>query len=409
MTISQQDWLNFITKLSKVDQMAGALVENYIDTHGLDDPNLISTAYNIATKYSEAAGALAAEWYDSIAEMSGVSVPSAEVAATPEYSEVAKAVNGTKKTGNPKQVGNATSRLVKRTGVDTTMNNAIRDGAQWAWIPHGDTCSFCLTLASRGWQAASRKLQKEGHAEHIHANCDCTFAVRFGKDTQYAGYDPDKYLEMYNEAEGRSAKDKINAMRRAHYAENKDKINAQKRIAYAERKMRNDENTSDAKDVTGVLNENLSKNKSLVVNASEYIAPDGQVYKVNGNNILIDHNEEEKETAALLSRALGEKVELCPRVCGKIEGVETPDYLVGDYKERWDRKGLNGSGKDAMRDAIKRHRGQAENFIVDISNWKGEEKAAIDQIDRVFSSYNTSFVNSVIVTKEGKIIKAMKK
>ena len=213
-------------------------MEHFIDTHSLDDPDLISTAYNICTKYSEAAGALAAEWYDTVAEMSGVSVPLAEVADTPDYGEVAKAINGTRKTGNPKTVSDSISRLVKRTGVDTTMKNAIRDGAQWAWIPHGDTCSFCLTLASRGWQPASKSQMKGDHAEHIHANCDCTFAIRFGNDTKYAGYDPDKYLEMYNEAEGRSAKDKINAMRRAHYAENKDKINAQKRMAYAARKNR---------------------------------------------------------------------------------------------------------------------------------------------------------------------------
>lgn len=409
MTISSQDWKNFINKLSKIDQTAGALMEYYIDTHGIDNPEIVNYAYSLTSKYGEAAGALAAEWYDQVAEASGKALPAAEAAEVPEYKEVAKAVNGTKKTGNVKTVANSVGRLVKRTGVDTTMKNAIRDHAEWAWIPNGDTCVFCLTLASNGWQPASESQMHGGHADHIHANCDCTFAVRFDKNTKYSGYDPAKYKQMYDEAEGIRSKDKINAMRRANYAENKDKINAQKRIAYAERKMRNDASTSGPKDITGLFKDNLSKNRSFVTNASEYIAPDGQTYKVNGNNILIDHNEEEKETAALLSRALGEKVELCPRVCGKIEGVETPDYLVGDNKERWDRKGLNGSGKDAMRDAIKRHRGQAENFIVDISNWKGEEKAAIDQIDRVFSSYNTSFVNSVIITKDGEIKKALKR
>ena len=89
------------------------------------------------------------------------------------------------------------ARLVKQVGADTTLKNAKRDGAQFAWIPHGDTCAFCITLASRGWQYMSDEALKGGHAEHIHANCDCEYAVRFDGHSTVAGYDPDKYLEEY--------------------------------------------------------------------------------------------------------------------------------------------------------------------------------------------------------------------
>jgi uncharacterized protein VirK/YbjX len=78
---------------------------------------------------------------------------------------------------------------------------------------------------------------KNGHAEHIHGNCDCAYAVRFNSKTNYAGYDPDKYLAMYNSTSGTPTQ-KINAMRREFYAENKEEINAQKRDAYAKRKER---------------------------------------------------------------------------------------------------------------------------------------------------------------------------
>ena len=98
-------------------------------------------------------------------------------------------------------------------------------------MPQGDTCAFCITLASRGWQRASKKAIRKGHAEHIHAHCDCTYAVRHDSRTNVAGYDPEKYLKMYNDADG-----DINAMRRAQYQENKDEINAQKRKAYEARK-----------------------------------------------------------------------------------------------------------------------------------------------------------------------------
>ena len=176
--------------------------------------------------------------YDAIAMASGVAVPAALPASVPTVGEVAKTITGTLKTGNDNIVAESIGRLVKQTGVDTTMKNALRDGAEWAWIPSGDTCAFCITLASRGWQRASRDAIKNGHAEHIHANCDCTYAVRFDKKTNVAGYRPDEYRAMYENADGRTPTEKINAMRREFYADNAAEINAQKRDAYEKRKER---------------------------------------------------------------------------------------------------------------------------------------------------------------------------
>ena len=76
---------------------------------------------------------------------------------------------------------------------------------------------------------------KGNHAQHIHANCDCTFAVRFDEKSSY---DPQKYAEIYYSAEGSSSTDKINSIRRELYKTNGDTIREQKRIAYAKRKER---------------------------------------------------------------------------------------------------------------------------------------------------------------------------
>ena len=124
-------------------------------------------------------------------------------------------------------------RLVKRVGADTMLKNAERDHAQFAWIPMGDTCAFCMTLASRGWQYMSKDAMKHGHAEHIHANCDCQYAIRFDEKSTVEGYDPDRYREMYDNAEGGTSQEKINAMRRVKYTENPQKIREQKRDWYA--------------------------------------------------------------------------------------------------------------------------------------------------------------------------------
>ena len=219
---------SYHARLSKLNEKAGQLMQEYVAAHGIEDgPALIAYAHALVTKYGEGSAELACQMYDAMAEASKASVPAAEPAATANYGEVARMVNATKRQ-NPANLPNGVRRLVKRAGADTTLHNAIRDGAEWAWVPHGDTCPFCIMLASNGWQKARAKLLKGGHAEHIHANCDCEFAVRFDRSTTVAGYDPEKYLRQY-----RAAGSDVNAWRRIDYAAHRERINAQKRAAYA--------------------------------------------------------------------------------------------------------------------------------------------------------------------------------
>ena len=84
----------------------------------------------------------------------------------------------------------------------------------------------------------SKRALKNGHAEHIHSNCDCMYAIRFNDDTRYRGYNPDVYRRQYDNADGDTPTQKINAMRRAFYAKNAEEINEQKRDAYEKRKER---------------------------------------------------------------------------------------------------------------------------------------------------------------------------
>jgi hypothetical protein len=248
--ITRTAWNNYIKVLRKMSDrattemlaMVNKLSGQYNDgiiTQTEYENALIDYAYALATKYGEGAAAAACEMYDAIQALQGGGNP-AVPAETATIGETAKAVKGTLKTGNPQIVADAVGRLTKLAGVDTMQQNAIENGDEWAWIPRGDTCAFCLTLASRGWQKASKQAIKNGHAEHVHANCDCTFAVRkAGSDLNVEGYDPQKYEDMYHDADGNTPTQRINAMRREFYDKNKQVINAQKRSAYAKRMERN--------------------------------------------------------------------------------------------------------------------------------------------------------------------------
>lgn len=241
MTVSSRDWQAFIGRLRAINEAAADEMRRYIARYGLvDSEALIRYAYALVTRYGEASAALSAEMYDAIAALSGVSLPAAVVAPTAEYGETAAAMYATSAGGNPEQVAAAVSRLVKLPGADTMLQNAIRDGAQWAWIPSGDTCAFCIALASQGWTYASKKVLKGNHAEHIHGNCDCMFMVRHDPFTTVEGYgDGEAYKAMYEgakldewntpdgkppagheSAERESARNRVNALRRQFYREN---------------------------------------------------------------------------------------------------------------------------------------------------------------------------------------------
>lgn len=246
--IPRKSWNNYIERLSQIDKTAGNKMRAFIGVNGFPETYeqtqaLIRYGNGLVMKYGEASSALACEMYDALSALEGASVPPAEPAPLPQYGETAKAINGTVKLANAEIVAGAVERLVKLPGADTMIQNAKRDNAEYAWIPNGDTCAFCLTLASRGWQNASKAILQGGHAEHIHAHCDCTFAIRHNPETTVQGYDPEKYKEMYYDApldgEAPTSQNRINALRREAYAQNKEKINVQKRAAYQKRKELN--------------------------------------------------------------------------------------------------------------------------------------------------------------------------
>lgn len=246
MIITKRAWGRYIRILRSLsDKAAEAMAKeaNRLKNEGVSaeggGARLNDYAYAIATKYGEGSAAMACEMYDAIAALNGANVPPAMPAEPATRWETTKAVRGTLLM-NEDVMPAAVGRLVKLAGVDTIQQNAIRDGAEWAWIPSGDSCAFCRMLASNGWQKASVKAIKNGHAQHIHNNCDCTYAVRFDGKSTVSGYDPDALYEEYRQARDEAGsgktRDIVNAMDRKDYKRNRDEINARKRLEYAKRK-----------------------------------------------------------------------------------------------------------------------------------------------------------------------------
>lgn len=244
MIVSEEAWTRYTDLLSKVDNEATQKMLKFIERHPIEDASdidaWIAYAFGLSTKYGEAAAALAAEMYDEIGALEGEYLDPAEPADTASADEVRMTVLGVlDSVVDHAVVAMAVGRLVKRAGADTVLRNAIRDKAYYCWIPLGDTCAFCLSIAAEGWKHAYADAMKNGHAEHIHANCNCQYAVKHKEETEYASYHEAAYQRIYDSAEGDTKESKLNSLRRAFYAQNKEEINAQKRSAYQKRQELN--------------------------------------------------------------------------------------------------------------------------------------------------------------------------
>lgn len=366
MTISERDWNNYVQRLSKLDKRAGEAMAEYIARYGTEDTEgLIVYANALVTRYGEGSAELAAQMYDEMAAAAGVSVSPAEPAEVPSMTEVAKAVYCT--LSSPPTMTGAVSRLVKQAGADTTLKNALRDGAEFAWVPGGMSCAFCLTLASRGWQRASKKAIKGGHAQHIHAHCTCNYAIRFDSRTNVAGYDPDKYLRMYENAEGDSPGEKINAMRRAQREENRELVNAQQREAYRARK---------ALEADGAKTITLRAARGNVT--AEYMknARPGTGAITFGEGYSESKHPEEIKIAQWLHNNLGGDVTVLTE--SKDTGVKMPDYI---WQEKfWELKTASSvnAADQAFRKAAKQIADNPGGIIVDF----GENDIDMDSVQK---------------------------
>ena len=225
MRITKAEWNRYKNTMSQLSDKASKEFSDWVNQNGgwetVDRQLMAEVAWSIASKYSEGSSALAAQMYDAIAQAEGVNVPSAEMAADVDFGELAKAINGALKHSTDDDFcSSPVGRSVKQAGADTMLKNASRDKAEYAWIPSGDSCPFCMVLASKGWTRASKNTINGDHASHIHTHCDCQFSIRFNPRTQVEGYDPSHYARIYYDAEGKNSKEKLKSMQKEYREQN---------------------------------------------------------------------------------------------------------------------------------------------------------------------------------------------
>lgn len=159
-------------------------------------------------------------------------------------------------------------------------------------------------------------------------------------------------------------------------------------------------------DITGRWYPDADPNSHPVLELQEY-ASGGATYKVDGHNVVLDHDAHEKEIAELLEREVGGEIYLVPRV-NNPQGVPTPDYLF--HGRGYDLKTLSEkAGPNTMFQRVKKAKRQSRNFIIDVSDTKLDRETIAQQINKIFWSENTRFVDEIVIINDGRIVQVAKR
>jgi len=159
-------------------------------------------------------------------------------------------------------------------------------------------------------------------------------------------------------------------------------------------------------DITGNWYPDAVPNSHSVQDLQTYTV-NGVSYEVDGHNVVLDYSVYEKEIAELLEREVGGELFMVPRV-NNPQGVSTPDYLF--HGKGYDLKTIGKTtGKNPIFNRVRKAKNQARRFVIDISKAELSDDTIEQQIDKVFWSKETQFVEELVFIQDGKIVRVVKR
>lgn len=173
--------------------------------------DIADLASMIAEQYNMLGAELGAQWYDLCSRLANLEVDEAELAELDPDAIRNRARAASDKYVNGATLENSVNSFLQniiQDSIRTTGNaNLWRDyergmvSGRWARVPVGETCAWCLMLASQGAWYVSEESALGKEAGHYHSDCNCVAVYHANPDNipNYNGLA--HYKEMYYAAE----------------------------------------------------------------------------------------------------------------------------------------------------------------------------------------------------------------
>lgn len=121
---------------------------------------------------------------------------------------------------------------------------------------------------------------------------------------------------------------------------------------------------------------------------------------------MLDYSQHEKEIANIIAKETGKDIKMVPRITFP-QNIQTPDYLIDGIK--FDLKTPLGNGKNTLYGMVKSKKRQANNFVICADKTALSIDEIEQQIQGIYTSKNTSFVDTIILVKNEEIVKIYKR
>ena len=193
-------------------QLREAAIDEFMER--IDDSmsieEIMEQAVEVARKFSYLGMELGAQWYDLCTELAGISAEPAEIGEVDDVNLMEHAKATVKASSNPDIrmifdafLQNQINDSIRRTGSANLWrdyNRGLTSG-RWARVPVGETCAWCLMLASQGAWYLSEESALGKSAGHYHNDCNC-IAVYHATPESIGGYSKlQEYKRMYYDAD----------------------------------------------------------------------------------------------------------------------------------------------------------------------------------------------------------------
>ncbi len=240
---------------------------------------------------------------------------------------------------------------------------------------HAERCSYCLERAGSRTFKNSQAVNSSGIFAR-HEGCGCTIDY----ENQRTGTKSKDVQNYYTGKKKKTTKLRGNAE------------NVEKQIALYKKDINNAEN---------ITEKMLSAKKATkeMVELNEWTI-NGEKYIVDGNHIIQKHTPEEKKTVQLIVDSFGGKAELIPEIKFP-QKMQTPDFVLDGVT--YDIKGINGNSSHGVFNLIHDKKEQGPNFVIDSSKSPYDEKEIIREIEEVYWSRHTEWVDRIMWVHDGHI------
>lgn len=172
---------------------------------------VIELATQIAARYQELASELGAQWYDLCTRLANIEADAAELQEVDSESIRQRARAAVETAPTNKTVDavfnyflhNEIQNSIRATG-SANLNRDYERGlvsGKWARVPVGDTCAWCLMLASQGAWYLSKESALGNNGGHYHDGCDCVAVYHADADNIPNYENLVQYKRMYYDAE----------------------------------------------------------------------------------------------------------------------------------------------------------------------------------------------------------------